>query len=98
MEPMLPPQIAWRKDKQNFVNPQSEWLKSDLRDAVLDILRDPDSAIFRARLFRQDRLIDIYERYCRQPVDGGSISFKHIFQPLALELWLRKYAGYLTAN
>lgn len=96
MEPLLPAAIAWRKDKQNFVNPQSEWLKTDLRPAVLGIFRDPSSLIFRYRLLAQPGLIALYERYCRQPVDRGAVSFKQIFQPLALELWLRSYSRFLA--
>jgi asparagine synthase (glutamine-hydrolysing) len=96
MEPLLPAPIAWRKDKQNFVNPQSEWLKTDLREAVLGIFKDPSSLIFRHRLLAQPGLIALYERYCRQPVDRGAVSFKQIFQPLALELWLRNYSRFLA--
>ena len=96
MEPLLPAAIAWRKDKQNFVNPQSEWLETDLRPAVLGIFRDPSSLIFRYRLLAQPGLIALYERYCRQPVDRGAVSFKQIFQPLALELWLRSYSRFLA--
>ena len=28
MRPFLPPQIAWRKDKKGFSNPQGEWLQA----------------------------------------------------------------------
>jgi asparagine synthase (glutamine-hydrolysing) len=97
MEPMLPPSIAWRKDKQNFVTPQSEWLKSDLREAVLDLFGS-DSLIFQFGLLSRPQLLATYARYCRQPVGRGIVSFKEIFQPMALELWLRRYQQYLRSS
>ena len=30
----LPPEIVWRRDKQGFINPESEWLKRELRPRV----------------------------------------------------------------
>ena len=94
MAPWLPGEIAWRKDKQGFVNPQSEWLKSDLREGVLDYFA-ADSLMFKKGLVDRKRLLQKYDVYCRQSANGGTISFKDIFNPLALEIWLRKYEGYL---
>lgn len=96
MAPLLPAAIAWRKDKQNFVNPQSEWLKRELRPALLEIFGG-DSLIYRHGLFSRSALTQLYNRYCRQPEGRGLISFKEVFQPLALELWLRRYSAYLAA-
>src|SRR5262249_23838151 len=31
MEPLLPRAITWRKDKQNFIVPQNEWFRCELR-------------------------------------------------------------------
>lgn len=95
MAPLLPPAIAWRKDKQNFVNPQSEWLKHELRPALAGIFGG-DSLIYRHGLFARPGLTRLYDRYCRQPEGRGLISFKEVFQPLALELWLRRYGAYLA--
>jgi asparagine synthase (glutamine-hydrolysing) len=90
MQPLLPDRITWRRDKQNFVNPQSEWLKRELRPAVLDIFHG-DSMIFKLGLLARAPLVALYERYCQQASEGGIVSFKEIFQPLALEMWLRNY-------
>jgi len=92
MEPLLPPEIAWRKDKQGFVNPESEWLKHELRDEVLRYF-SPDSLIFAHGLIHRENLLAKYERYCRQPAGKGAIWFKDIFNPLALEIWLRQFYG-----
>lgn len=94
MEPLLPPAIAWRKDKLGFVNPEGEWLKRELRPVVLDILNG-DSEIFRRGLLSRSALQGLYYQYCAQSAGRGSVSFKEIFQPLALETWLRTFASYL---
>jgi asparagine synthase (glutamine-hydrolysing) len=96
MEGMLPREIAWRKDKQGFVNPQSEWLKNDLKDGVRRYF-GPDSLISRFGLVNVRELQKKYEMYCRQRPRRGIVSFKDIFNPLALEIWLRKYERYIVA-
>jgi asparagine synthase (glutamine-hydrolysing) len=95
MEPLLPPAIAWRRDKQSFVNPQGEWLKNELRSTVEDVLSE-DSLVFKLGLLSRQALRALYEKYRLQPAGRGSISFKEIFQPVALEVWLRNYRRYLT--
>jgi asparagine synthase (glutamine-hydrolysing) len=34
MEALLGPEISWRRDKKGFSNPEGEWLKHELREAV----------------------------------------------------------------
>ena len=36
-----------------------------------------------------------YERYRQQPVGGGSIWYREIFAPFSLELWMRRYDGWI---
>jgi asparagine synthase (glutamine-hydrolysing) len=96
METMLPREIAWRKDKQGFVNPQSEWLKNDLKDGVFGYFA-PDSLMSKFGLVNVHELQKKYAIYCRQKPRRGIISFKDIFNPLALEIWLQKYESYIAA-
>lgn len=95
MEPFLPQEIVWRRDKRGFVNPQEEWLKDDLKASVLDYFCE-DSLIFKFNLVDRKNLLLKYETYCRQGVGRGIISFNEIFNPLALEIWLRKYLDYVA--
>lgn len=97
MEPYLPPSIVWRKDKQGFINPQSEWLKHELRDQVLELLSG-EMLIARQGLIDQAALLRRYAAYCRQPQDQGLIGFKDVFNPIALELWARKFASNLSID
>lgn len=94
MEPFLPAQIAWRKDKKGFSNPQGEWLKRELRDTVLDAF-SADSQIAKNGIVNSHALLRKFDRYCRQPAEGGTIWYREIFAPLSLEIWLRRYAGWI---
>jgi asparagine synthase (glutamine-hydrolysing) len=95
MEPYLPPSITWRKDKQHFLNPQSEWLKHELRSTVEDLL-DGELLTERYGLIRRKGLQQRYAEYCRQRAGKGVLSFKDIFRPIALELWARRFADSLA--
>lgn len=95
IEKELPKEIVWRKDKQGFVNPQSEWLKHELKDTLLSYFHDKNSLIFKSNLIDQEKLILKYEQYCNQEEGKGSIWFKDIFSPLALEIWMRKYERFI---
>lgn len=91
MEPYLPRQIAWRRDKQGFVNPQSEWLRNELRQEVLRRFQ-PDAMIFNKNLVDRAALLSLYDSYT---AGSKSIWFREIFNPLALETWLRRFEEWL---
>jgi asparagine synthase (glutamine-hydrolysing) len=93
IEPYLPPKIAWRKDKQGFVNPQSQWLKNELKSKVLDFFKE-DSLIFRKQLINRSSLLQQYEMFCHDKVT--KVHFRDVFNPLALEIWLRKFESYIS--
>jgi asparagine synthase (glutamine-hydrolysing) len=94
MAELLPPEVTWRKDKLGFVNPQSLWLKREFHATV--------SALLEGQLLAADQgLVDrealkvLYGQYCRQPTGQGSISYRDILDPIALEFWLRAFGGHL---
>jgi asparagine synthase (glutamine-hydrolysing) len=95
---LLPGEIAWRKDKQGFVNPQSEWLKTTLRARVLEDFFCPDALIFKHGLIDRSALLDLYDRFCRQPAGSSAIWFKDIFAPIALEVWLRTFQRFIQLD
>jgi len=95
MQPMLPPEICWRKDKQGFSNPQGEWLKQELRGSVLDAF-SAESLISRKGIIDSGSLTRRYERYCRQAADSGMIWYREIFAPFSLELWMRRYESWIA--
>ena len=96
MEPMLPPSITWRRDKQGFVLPQSEWLKNELHDKSREYFRQ-DSLMALHGLVDIQVLNNKYSRYCRQSQTQRGISYKDIFNPLSLEIWLRQFQSHISA-
>jgi len=40
MEPFVPPQITWRKDKVGYAVPEEIWLKEWMRSSEMDLFRD----------------------------------------------------------
>ena len=96
MEPLLPPEIAWRKDKQGFLVPQQTWLRNELRDQMRQLLGEPwlseDLGLVSRSAVRQ--LFEAYLRGDRTAVTLGDDDF---FPAISLELWARRFSGWLTA-
>jgi asparagine synthase (glutamine-hydrolysing) len=95
MRPYLPREIAWRRDKKGFSNPQGEWLKHELRRPVRDAF-GAASLLSVKGILLSEALLRKYDRYCAQPLGGGSIWYREIFAPLSLELWMRRYAEWIA--
>jgi asparagine synthase (glutamine-hydrolysing) len=96
MEPLLPHAIAWRKDKQNFIVPQNDWLRSELRGDMTELLRSK-WITEQLGLINREKFRVRYEAYLRQSAVGGRIATKDIFAPIAFELWARRFERYLSA-
>jgi len=95
MESDLPREIAWRRDKQGFSNPQGEWLKIQLRPQIEAMLQE-EMLTASLGLVNQPALRRRYEAYCRYPADRGPLSFKDVFNPVALEIWARRFESFLA--
>lgn len=94
MEPYMPPEITWRRDKKNFTVPLEDWLKKDLKEDVRSYFNE-DSLIFKYKLVNRKVLIEQLDIYNKQPNERGTVSFKDIMNPLTMEIWLRKYEKHL---
>ncbi|HTU65162.1 MAG TPA: asparagine synthase (glutamine-hydrolyzing) [Steroidobacteraceae bacterium] len=94
MEPYLPREIAWRKDKKGFSNPEGEWLKHELREQVLAAF-SADSLLAKKGIVDSAAMLRRYAAYARQPVKGGTIWYREILAPLSLELWMRRFAEWI---
>jgi asparagine synthase (glutamine-hydrolysing) len=94
MEPWLPREIAWRKDKKGFSNPEGEWLKHELRDQVLAAF-SADSLLAKKGIVDSAAMLRRYAAYARQPVKGGTIWYREILAPMSLELWMRRFAEWI---
>lgn len=95
MAPLLPSAIAWRRDKKGFANPEGEWLKRELADAIGEAF-SPDSQVCQYGIVNSAALRKLYASYRQQPVEGGAIWYREIFAPFSLELWMRRYAAWIA--
>ena len=81
----LPASIAWRKDKKGFVNPQDDWLKGNLQSSVRDLMGSCDARVYQTGLVDRKGYLERFNAYC---AGRGSVWFRDVFAPFALELWL----------
>jgi hypothetical protein len=79
--------------KQNFVTPQSAWLKRELRQEVRALLCEE---MLVAKAGPLNALRKKHDAYCAQPPDRGTVSLKDIFSPIALEIWMRRFNDHLA--
>ena len=77
-------ELAYRK-KQMFTVPIGEWLKTDLRDMVSDLLFS-EKAKSRG-VFNHDFVQELYENHCK----GTSNNTREIRALMAVELWFREF-------
>jgi asparagine synthase (glutamine-hydrolysing) len=94
MQDFLPESIVWRKDKQGFINPQSEWLKNELRGQI-ETLLSGDMLIAEYGMVDQRALRQLYSAYCQQSVTNGAIWYRDVFNPIALEIWAKQFESHL---
>jgi asparagine synthase (glutamine-hydrolysing) len=80
------PEAISNRPKAAVVDPQREWLRSDLQPWVYKILT---SKSFNERgYFDQKAVLKEYDLYCKNKKNGNSF---YIWQWVNLELWLRKF-------
>ena len=96
MEPFLPKEIAWRKDKQPFIVPQNDWYRRELRQDLLELLKQ-DWVTERLGLIDRQKFRARYDAYWQQGNRNGRLGFKDIFGPVALEIWARRFESYLCS-
>jgi asparagine synthase (glutamine-hydrolysing) len=92
MEKTVPQQIIWRKDKQGFTLPQEQWFRQELKQEIKNLF---DSSLLceQLGLIHAPALRDGYNHFCSKK---GQVSFKEIYNPFALEVWLQQYSSYLN--
>lgn len=86
IEPFLPRNTTWRRDKKGFTNPEPRWLKRDFRQYIERLLNEP-MLVANAGIVNQVALRRAYRFYCEQGDTQGWLSYKDILNPIALEIW-----------
>lgn len=91
MEKVVPPEIIWRKDKQGFSIPQQIWFKNEFRKSVSNIFSQPmiSEAL---NLVDSGSVRSYFNLFCK---NKSGVSFREVYNPFALEMWLKQYAGFI---
>jgi len=92
MRSLLPAEIVWRKDKRGYTVPEAMWARTTLRAAFSEILESPMEAD-RMGLVNQGAVKDCYARWL---AGDWSVSLRDVFNPLSLEVWLRRFGRHIT--
>jgi asparagine synthase (glutamine-hydrolysing) len=93
IEDIAPKEIVWRRDKNGFAVPQITWLKLGLRPHVERIFED-DCLMYDKGLVDKESLHEVYSAFSHSLFD--TVSYKHVFAALALEVWLRRFAPFIA--
>jgi asparagine synthase (glutamine-hydrolysing) len=94
MEPLLPPAIAWGKDKQGFVSPERERLQDGLRPVISSIV----NALLvtgAAGIIDQNELRRWYAHYYAGSGGYRAAFWREALLPVALGIWACRFERYL---
>lgn len=80
----LPSEIAWRKDKMGFSNPEDLWLRR-AGPAVREQMRDPQAPIYELGIVDRNAYLKQLDCYF---AGDRSIWFREVFAPYSLNAWL----------
>ena len=88
----LPSEVAWRRDKKGFTNPQSEWIRSELKSEILSRFMG-DATVYRLGLVQKDDFLSLYNS-----VLSGRIGAEDrlVFRVLSLEVFLNVYSSFIA--
>jgi|TARA_R110002049_G_scaffold76888_2_gene197181 asparagine synthase (glutamine-hydrolysing) len=89
---MLPKKVLFRRDKQGFTNPQSEWMRGGMREQ-LDSLFRSDARMYQMGLVDRSAVLELWEQFLNR---DQAIWDRQMFAPWALEIWLNAFEDYLA--
>jgi asparagine synthase (glutamine-hydrolysing) len=96
MEPLVPPEIAWRRDKQGFLVPQQRWFRDELRADMTRLLGERWlSEDF--GLVNRSSIQKSYDAYVRGDRSTTTLGDDDFFPLVSLELWARRFSASLKA-
>ena len=81
----LPEKIAWRRDKQGFINPEEKWLKFDFCDKIISLFKE--SKLDEIGILEKNKLLEMYKKFLK---GDRRIWYSDITRFLIAEIWIRK--------
>ncbi len=91
MSGLLPPEIAWRKDKKGYTLPGAIWMRTALRSRIEDMLNQPMMAA-------EFGLIDVAgarSLFADLLAERPGVRYQDVLSIVSLEIWLRRFAPYI---
>ncbi len=85
LEPLLPREVVWRRDKKGFPTPIGRWLRDERGAEALALLRDPERRT--RHIFPADALEREIETHCQGRADRSW----QLWRALSTELWFRAF-------
>ena len=61
--PNLPKEIRWRNDKKGFSLPEDTWIKTELKDEILNTFKDNKSILSQNGFLNDKSFLDYFDRY-----------------------------------
>ncbi len=82
----LPPLIRWRRDKQGFVTPEEEWVRTDLKPHFSQALNK--SVLSEMGIIDSNAFLAFYDDYCHNKI---GVHYSDISRVLIAELWAKQF-------
>jgi asparagine synthase (glutamine-hydrolysing) len=96
IEPILPRQIVWRRDKRGFSTPEARLLRHELRGRVEELF-GANAEMVRRGLVNAAEARRRFSAFVREGTGVAQrVASRDIFQLVSLELWLRAYRDSLS--
>lgn len=86
----LPSKIRWRRDKKGFVLPESNWLRTDLKEEIINMFKNDNNLLTKMNLINPDKFLNYYLKYLSGDKRIHNTDISRIY---IAEKWLQKYFG-----
>lgn len=91
MRDLLPPEIAWRKDKKGYTLPGALWMRTVLRPRIEEVL---NQRMIASELGLVDRA-GVQALFADLLAERSGVRYSDVLSIVSLEVWLRRFAPYL---
>ena len=82
----LPPKIRWRRDKQGFVTPEEDWLRTNLKVHISETFKK--STLSEMGIIDSDVFLAFYDDFLRNKI---GVHYSDISRVFIAELWARQF-------
>jgi asparagine synthase (glutamine-hydrolysing) len=94
---LVPPEIAWRRDKRGFTVPEAPLLRGPVGDYIKSYMT-PDCLVFQHGLINRERWLELFRVFRSRELGAGLVPSREVWAPWALEVWMRRYSGWIGSG